>query len=59
MVSVQRAVTGWQIGARRFNWRTRSEKYTLLDEKYTLLDEKYTLLDSWAGQKCPTASINT
>ena len=46
MVSVQRAVTGWQIGARRFNWRTRSEKYTLLDEKYTLLD-------SWAGQKIP------
>ena len=46
MVSVQRAVTGWQIGARRFNWRTRSEKYTLPGEKYTLLGEKYTLLDS-------------
>ena len=55
MVSVQRAVTGWQIGTRRFNWRTRSEKYTLLGEKYTLLGEKYTLLDSWDGQKIPNS----
>ena len=45
MVSVQRAVTGWQIGARRFNWRTRRGKYTLLDAKYSLLDEKYSLFN--------------